>query len=141
MEKEFVTFLKNRTRFSDSARSFLCDSVTSCFVATLSPDMGCIHCYPKVEWENIANRISWLPDGHPTVRTLKHRLLSHAVIVEMSEQGWVTIPGSLKIPCDIKNKGVLVRKDKNYELWNPESVPYSSSGVNRNWIRSIVSRF
>lgn len=141
MDESLVTFLKSRTVFPESIRASLCDDKTNCFVTTLSPDSGSIHCYSTSEWEKVTNKISWLPDRNPTVRTLKRRVLSHAVVVEMNAEGWVAIPGGLKQACNITSKGLLVPGDHCYELWNPAAYENTKVITDRRWVKTLFSLF
>ncbi|OGN04143.1 MAG: cell division/cell wall cluster transcriptional repressor MraZ [Candidatus Yanofskybacteria bacterium RIFCSPHIGHO2_01_FULL_44_22] len=81
---------------------------------------NCLFIFPKIQWEQLAEKLSFLPIGQQGTRAFIRLLMSGAVEVEFDVLGRILIPDYLKKYADLK-KGVVVTGVLNrLEIWDEE---------------------
>lgn len=87
-------------------------------VVTHHPYDECLALYPEQQWQDIARRVSSLPDADRGVRFLKRRFLGQAVELELDGSGRCLIPGELREVVGLEKKVMLVGLENRFEIWS-----------------------
>ena len=82
---------------------------------------GSLKCYPADVWQEIANRLSELPQSQPSVRAYVRQTLAGAVDVELDKLGRIVLPGLLRQFAGLKKQVVLAGLQDHLELWDQET--------------------
>lgn len=79
---------------------------------------GCLVLYPLIDWEEIARKVSGLPDGSADVRNIKRRFIGQATDLEIDGAGRVLLPQLLRNFARIEKGAVMLGQGHKLELWS-----------------------
>ncbi len=94
--------------------------ITSCegrLVITIDMD-HCLLIYPFPQWEKIEQVLMSKPNMDRQVRRLQRLVVGHAQKCDMSAQGRLSIPASLREYAGLDKQATLVGQGKKLELWD-----------------------
>lgn len=115
--------LDEKGRISMPAR-YRDELVASCegqLVATVSPDFKkCLAIYRFPEWEKIEEKLMSVPNVNGKVIQVQRMLLGNSHEVNMTAQGRILIPPSLREYAELQKQVTLVGVGKKFELWDAE---------------------
>jgi len=97
--------------------------IASCegrLVITIDMD-HCLLIYPFPQWEKIEQALMAKPNMDRQVRRLQRLLVGHAQKCDMSAQGRLSIPSSLREFAGLDKQATLVGQGKKLELWDTKS--------------------
>lgn len=104
------------TRFRDG----IADRGGNSVIVTAHQYDGCLVLYPLNDWQEIAPRISGLPDAHPDVRNIKRRFIGQATDLEIDSAGRILLPQMLRTFAHIEKGAVMLGQGHRLELWSEE---------------------
>lgn len=108
---------KGRFAFPAKYREEILDECSGKLVVTVDLDK-CLLVYPLPQWESIERALMAKPNMDRQVRALQRLLLGHATECEMSAQGRITVPPSLRRFAELEKQVTLVGQGNKFELWN-----------------------
>lgn len=76
--------------------------------------------YPMATWKTLSERITALPIGDPSARSLRRLLFSSAVDMELDKQGRILLPAYLREYGAIGGEAVMAGMDSFFEIWSTE---------------------
>jgi MraZ protein len=86
-------------------------------VITIDMD-HCLLIYPFPQWEKIEQALMSKPNMDRQVRRLQRLVVGHAQPCDMSAQGRLSIPASLREYAGLDKQATLVGQGKKLELWD-----------------------
>jgi MraZ protein len=89
-------------------------------VITIDMD-HCLLIYPFPQWEKIEQSLMLRPNMDKQVRRLQRLLVGHAQECNMSAQGRLSIPSSLREFAQLDKQATLVGQGNKLELWDTQS--------------------
>lgn len=89
-------------------------------VITIDMD-HCLLLYPLPQWEKIEQVLMSKPNMDRQVRRLQRLVVGHAQKCDMSAQGRLSIPASLREFANLDKQVTLVGQGKKLELWDTQS--------------------
>ena len=81
----------------------------------------CLLIYPFPQWEKIEQALVHRPNMDKQVRRLQRLLVGHAQECDMSTQGRISIPASLREFAGLDKQVTLVGQGNKFELWGTKS--------------------
>ena len=82
---------------------------------------GCLSLYPKMVWEQTAQRIASLPISSASARSFSRLMLSGAMEVEIDKLGRALLPGYLREYAGIEGEAVFAGLYNRVEIWDKRS--------------------
>lgn len=104
------------TRFRDG----IADRGGNTVIVTAHQYDGCLVLYPLADWEEIARKVSALPDGSADVRNIKRRFIGQATECEIDGAGRILLPQMLRTFARIEKGAVMLGQVHKLELWSEE---------------------
>jgi len=81
---------------------------------------GCLVLYPLTDWEEIARKVTALPDASADVRNIKRRFIGQATDLEIDSAGRILLPQMLRSFARIEKGAVMLGQGHKLELWSEE---------------------
>lgn len=113
---EFGHTIDNKGRLTIPAK--FRDELESGLVITRGLD-GCLWAYPRLEWEQLAQKISQMPTTNPAARNFARFMFSSAFDSIPDRQGRVLIPQNLRDYAGIDNETTVIGVMNRVEIWQP----------------------
>ncbi len=113
--------LDDKGRFAMPSR-FRDEILASCdgqLALTVDPDQ-CMLIYPRPVWEPIREHLMNATNMDPYVRMLQRTVGGYAEDCEMSPQGRVSIPPSIRQKVGLMREVTMVGQGKKFEMWDTE---------------------
>ncbi len=104
------------TRFRDG----IVDRGGNTVIVTAHQYDGCLVLYPLTDWEDIARRVSGLPDASADVRNIKRRFIGQATDLEIDNAGRILLPQLLRNFARLDKGAVMLGQGHKLELWSEE---------------------
>lgn len=104
------------TRFRDG----IADRGGQTVIVTAHQYDACLVLYPLADWEEVAKRVSALPDGSADVRNIKRRFIGQATECEFDSAGRILLPQLLRTFARIDKGAVMLGQGHRLELWSEE---------------------
>ena len=82
---------------------------------------GSLKFYPSSVWQEIALKLSLLPQSQPSARAYVRQTLAGAVDVELDKLGRVILPGYLRTYARLQRQVVLAGLHDHMEIWDTQS--------------------
>jgi len=79
---------------------------------------GCLWIYPLSQWRSLVEELHRLPFSRRDARALGRFLLAEAQECQLSEEGYLFIPESLKRHARLDGETVIVGLDSHLEIWD-----------------------
>lgn len=79
---------------------------------------GCLSVYPMSKWQEIANKLSSLPNTKKMARDYSRLVLSSAANVELDKTGRVNIPDHLLKIANIDKECIVIGVGDSIEIWD-----------------------
>jgi MraZ protein len=114
---EFTHTLDNKGRLTVPAK--FRDELASGLVITRGIDR-CLSVYPRLVWDELAERISKLPLTQSTARNFGRLMFSGAADFIPDRQGRVLIPQGLREYARLNSDAIIIGLYDRLEIWNPE---------------------
>jgi len=109
---------KNRLTIPSSFREVFTREESGCII-TKGLDKS-LFFYPFSEWENLSNKLKNFSINRSDVRAFLRIFFSGAHLVQLDNQGRITIPQPLKDFADIKDKVAIIGALNKIEIWNED---------------------
>lgn len=93
---------------------------------------GSLKLYPLTEWQDIAEKLSKLPQSDPNARAFVRQTLAGAVDVDLDKLGRITMPAYLRQYASITKKVVLAGLHSHVELWDGDRWDSYQSGIKQD---------
>lgn len=104
------------TRFRDG----IVDRGGATLIVTAHQYDACLVLYPMSDWQEIARKVTALPDASPDVRNIKRRFIGQASELELDGAGRVLLPQALRAFAGIDKGVVMLGLGHKFELWSAE---------------------
>jgi len=82
---------------------------------------GCLSLYPKMVWEQTAQRIASLPMSSASARSFSRLMLSGAMEVDIDKLGRALLPSYLREYAGIEGEAVFAGLYNRVEIWDKKS--------------------
>ena len=82
---------------------------------------GCLALFPRVEWDEFAEKTAALPVTDIGARTFQRFLFGAAFEIELDRQGRLVVPAVLREFAGLESDVVVVGQRNHLEFWSPES--------------------
>lgn len=82
---------------------------------------GCLFLYPKMVWEQTAQKIASLPISSSSARSFSRLMLSGAMEVEIDKLGRALLPAYLREYAGIEGETVVAGLYNRAEIWEKKS--------------------
>ena len=79
---------------------------------------NCLFLYPKVKWEEMAQKFANLPVSQAKARAFARHMLAGAMPVEFDTQGRVTLPEYLRKFAQLKKEAIIAGLFDRLEIWD-----------------------
>jgi MraZ protein len=126
---EFTHTLDNKGRLTVPAK--FRDELASGLVITRGIDR-CLSVYPRLVWDDLAERISKLPLTQSTARNFGRLMFSGAADFIPDRQGRVLIPQGLREYARLNSDAIIIGLYDRLEIWNPEDWTIVKEKVEEN---------
>ena len=111
---------KGRLAIPSRFRDGIADRGGNTVIVTAHQYDGCLVLYPLADWEEIARRVSALPDASADVRNIKRRFIGQATDLEFDSAGRILLPQLLRSFARIDKGAVMLGQGHKLELWGEE---------------------
>lgn len=111
---------KGRLAIPSRFRDGIADRGGNTVIVTAHQYDGCLVLYPLADWEDIARRVSALPDASADVRNIKRRFIGQATDLEFDSAGRILLPQLLRSFARIDKGAVMLGQGHKLELWGEE---------------------
>lgn len=88
--------------------------------------------YPLAVWEEVAAKLSNLPESDPVIRAFVRQTLAGAVDVELDKLGRILLPPYLRQYARLEKTVVLAGLYDRGEIWNSQLWDKYEGGIKRN---------
>jgi MraZ protein len=82
---------------------------------------GCLALFPRVEWDEFAEKTAALPVTDTGARTFQRFLFGAAFEIELDRQGRLVVPAVLREFAGLESDVVVVGQRNHLEFWSPET--------------------
>ncbi len=82
---------------------------------------NCLFLYPKVKWEEMAQKFANLPVSQAKARAFARHMLAGAMPVEFDTQGRITLPEYLRKFAQLKKEAIIAGLFDRLEIWDEAS--------------------
>ena len=79
---------------------------------------NCLFLYPKVKWEEMAQKFANLPVSQAKARAFARHMLAGAMPVEFDTQGRITLPEYLRKFAQLKKEAIIAGLFDRLEIWD-----------------------
>lgn len=81
---------------------------------------SCLMGFPRVAWEQLAQRVSALSLGQGEARTLRRLIFSGAADAALDRQGRILIPQNLREYAGLGDQVIVAGLNTHFEIWSTE---------------------
>lgn len=110
--------VKGRLAIPSRFRDGIADRGGNAVIVTAHQYDGCLVLYPLADWEEIARKVSALPDASADVRNIKRRFIGQATDLEIDSAGRILLPHMLRSFAHIDKGAVMLGQGHKLELWS-----------------------
>ncbi len=111
---------KGRLAIPSRFRERIADRGGNTVIVTAHQYDGCLVLYPLPDWEDIARKVSALPDASADVRNIKRRFIGQATDLEIDSAGRILLPQMLRSFARIEKGAVMLGQGHKLEMWSEE---------------------
>jgi MraZ protein len=128
---------KGRIAIPAKYRDTLAQTCASRVVVTINPNPSdkCLWLYPENEWNDVARRLSRLPNMQREVQLIQRMVLGYASEVELDGQGRILLSNELRDYAGLGKRVALVGNMQKFEIWDAETW----SGRQDDWLTEAFS--
>lgn len=93
---------------------------------------SCLVLYPEMQWQKLTEKLSQLPQGQASTRSLLRLMLSGAVEVEIDQLGRILVPDYLKEYAGLKQRVTITGIYDRIEIWDMDRWNAYKTEVEKN---------
>lgn len=94
---------------------------------------GCLSVYPMTKWQEIAEKLSSLPNTKKMARDYSRLILSSAANVEFDKTGRINIPAHLLKIAQIEKECIVIGIGDSLEIWDYERWTHYNSTIDSSF--------